>query len=64
MSTFISPFKDRKLIPACTVCVYRPFIKYCMKRVNMLCHNDITPIMVFDGGYLPTKAKTEKERRE
>ena len=51
-------------MPACTVCVYRPFIKYCMKRVNMLCHNDITPIMVFDGGYLPTKAKTEKERRE
>lgn len=44
--------------------LYRPFIKYCMKRVNMLRHNDITPIMVFDGGYLPTKAKTEKERRE
>ena len=48
----------------CLYVLYRPFIKYCMKRVNMLRHNDITPIMVFDGGYLPTKAKTEKERRE
>lgn len=48
------------------ICVefHRPFIKYCMKRVNMLRQNDITPIMVFDGGYLPTKANTEKERRE
>ena len=43
---------------------FRPFIKYCMKRVNMLLKNDVTPIMVFDGSYLPTKANTEKERRE
>ena len=44
--------------------MHRPFIKYCMKRVNMLRQKDITPILVFDGGYLPTKANTEKERRE
>ncbi len=43
---------------------YRPFIKYCMKRVNLLRQYDITPVMVFDGGPLPTKAHTEKERRE
>jgi exonuclease-1 len=41
-----------------------PFIKYCMKRVNMLRNYDITPVMIFDGGYLPLKEKTEKERRE
>jgi exonuclease-1 len=42
----------------------RPFVKYCLKRVNLLRQHDITPIMVFDGGYLPTKAHTEKERRQ
>lgn len=41
-----------------------PFIKYCMKRVNMLIQHNVTPVMVFDGGYLPTKAQTEKTRRE
>ena len=30
----------------------------------MLLKYDITPIMVFDGGYLPLKAATEKNRRE
>ena len=44
--------------------VYRPFIKYCMRRVNMLLRYDITPVMVFDGGYLPLKAATETGRRE
>ena len=43
---------------------FRPFIKYCMKRVNMLLKYDITPVMVFDGGYLPLKDRTERERRE
>lgn len=42
----------------------RPLIKYCLKRVNLLRQHDITPIMVFDGGYLPTKSSTEKERRQ
>ena len=44
--------------------ICRPFIKYCMKRVNMFLKYDITPVMVFDGGYLPLKATTEKGRRE
>ena len=35
-----------------------------MKRVNLLRQYDITPVMVFDGGYLPTKSRVEKERRE
>ena len=43
---------------------FRPFIRYCMKRVNLLRQYDITPVMVFDGGYLPTKSRVEKDRRE
>eukprot|EP00794_Sanderia_malayensis_P020244 gene20244-22226_t len=39
------------------------YIKYVLKRVNMLLNYDITPILVFDGGYLPAKASKEKERR-
>ena len=42
----------------------RPFIRYCMRRVHLLRKYDITPILVFDGGYLPTKANVEQERRE
>lgn len=30
----------------------------------MLLQNGVTPILVFDGGYLPLKAGTEKDRRE
>ena len=41
----------------------RPFVTYCMKRVNMLRENNIKVIMVFDGGYLPLKAGVEAERR-
>ncbi len=44
--------------------VVRPFIKYCMRRVNLLRQYDITPVMVFDGGHLPSKSQTEQERRE
>ena len=29
----------------------------------MLLGNNIKPVMVFDGGYLPAKASKEKERR-
>ena len=49
--------------PAC-MHVCRPFIRYCMKRVHLLRKYDITPVLVFDGGYLPTKANVEQERRE
>jgi len=34
-----------------------------MKRVNMLLNCGVTPIMVFDGGYLPMKQRTEETRR-
>src|SRR5262245_28563100 len=34
-----------------------------MNRVRMLIHFGITPYIVFDGDYLPSKAGTEKERR-
>lgn len=43
---------------------HRPFIKFCMKRVNLLRQYNITPIVVFDGANLPMKADTETERRE
>ena len=43
---------------------FRPFIRYCMKRVNLLRQYDIIPVVVFDGGYLPTKSRVEKDRRE
>lgn len=35
-----------------------------MHRVRMLIHFGITPYLVFDGDYLPSKAGTEKERAE
>ncbi|KAF2758177.1 hypothetical protein EJ05DRAFT_500695 [Pseudovirgaria hyperparasitica] len=37
-------------------------IEFCMKRVHMLIHFGITPYLVFDGDYLPSKAETEKDR--
>ena len=42
----------------------KAYVYYCMRRVEMLIANDVTPIMVFDGGHLPAKADTEKKRRE
>ena len=35
-----------------------------MHRVNMLKHFGVTPYMVFDGDYLPSKAGTEAEREK
>ena len=40
------------------------YVNYCMKRLRMLLFHNVTPIMVFDGRNLPTKADKEKERRE
>ncbi len=37
-------------------------ITFCMERTKLLLHYDITPIIVFDGGYLPSKRGTERER--
>ena len=35
-----------------------------MKYIDMLLYHDIKPILVFDGRNLPSKAETEKKRRE
>lgn len=39
------------------------YIHYVVRRLNMLINNGVTPIMIFDGGYLPAKSEKEKERR-
>ncbi|KAF2869020.1 exonuclease-like protein [Massariosphaeria phaeospora] len=39
------------------------FVDFAMNRVRMLIHFGITPYIVFDGDYLPSKAGTEKERK-
>ncbi|KAH7445822.1 hypothetical protein KP509_01G025500 [Ceratopteris richardii] len=41
----------------------QPCLKYCMHYINLLRFNDITPVIVFDGGHLPSKASTEDERK-
>ncbi|KAF2685544.1 PIN domain-like protein [Lentithecium fluviatile CBS 122367] len=38
------------------------FVDFAMNRVRMLVHFGITPYLVFDGDYLPSKAGTENER--
>ncbi|KAF2641249.1 exodeoxyribonuclease 1 [Massarina eburnea CBS 473.64] len=38
------------------------FVNFAMHRVRMLIHFGITPYIVFDGDYLPSKAGTEKDR--
>jgi len=40
------------------------YVKYIMKYVDLLLYHDIKPILVFDGRNLPSKAETEKKRRE
>ncbi len=40
------------------------YVLYVMKYVNLLLDHDIKPILVFDGRNLPSKAGTEKKRRE
>ena len=40
------------------------YIKYCMNKINLLLHHNIKPIMVFDGGMLPSKLETEHRRKE
>ena len=42
----------------------RRYIDFCMNRVRMLIHFGITPYLIFDGDNLPSKAGTEKDRRE
>ena len=38
------------------------FVEFTMHRVRMLIHFGVTPYLVFDGDYLPSKAATEDER--
>ncbi|EUC65228.1 flap endonuclease-1 PIN domain protein [Rhizoctonia solani AG-3 Rhs1AP] len=40
------------------------YVDYVMHRVRMLRHHSITPYIVFDGGPLPAKRGTEKDREE
>jgi len=40
------------------------YVTYVMKYVDLLLHHDIKPILVFDGRNLPSKAETEKKRRD
>ncbi|KAI9816490.1 MAG: Rad2 nuclease [Pycnora praestabilis] len=38
------------------------FVDFAMNRVRMLIHFGVTPYIVFDGDYLPSKAATESDR--
>jgi exonuclease-1 len=40
------------------------YVDYCMRKVNQLKQNRIWPIIVFDGGKLPMKKRTEVERHQ
>lgn len=44
-----------------TLMRYR-FVDFCMHRVRMLQHYGVTPYIIFDGDYLPSKAATEADR--
>lgn len=37
-------------------------ISYCIKRINLLLANNVTPVMVFDGGRLNMKKNVEEDR--
>ena len=39
------------------------YITYCMNRLNLLLHYNVNPIMLFDGGALPSKLHTEDKRK-
>ncbi|KAL5606805.1 hypothetical protein BROUX41_003183 [Berkeleyomyces rouxiae] len=38
------------------------YVEYCIRRVRMLQHFGVTPYLVFDGDFLPSKAATEASR--
>lgn len=38
------------------------YAHYCMRKVNMLLADGVSPILVFDGGPLPNKKGTEEKR--
>jgi exonuclease 1 len=39
------------------------YISFFMHMINMFVHNGVTPLVVFDGGYLPAKMGQEDDRR-
>ena len=40
------------------------YVKYVMRYVDLLLYHQIKPVLVFDGRNLPSKAGTEKKRRQ
>jgi hypothetical protein len=40
------------------------YVNFAMNKVNMLRYHGIIPYIVFDGGHLPAKGKTEVEREK
>ena len=40
------------------------YVLYVMRYLDLLLHHRIKPVLVFDGRNLPSKAATEKKRRE
>nr|GEV69359.1 exonuclease 1 [Tanacetum cinerariifolium] len=38
------------------------YLNYCMHRINLLRHHNISPVLVFDGCNIPCKAVTEQDR--
>lgn len=50
--------------PTDVVIYYNRYVDYAMHRVRLLRHHKIEPYIVFDGGPLPAKKGTEKERKQ
>ncbi len=40
------------------------YVDFCMRFVKLLLDAGVTPVVVFDGGDLPTKAAENERRRE
>ncbi|CAI9295459.1 unnamed protein product [Lactuca saligna] len=38
------------------------YLNYCMHRINLLRHHNISPVLVFDGCNIPCKSLTEQDR--
>ncbi|CAI7884315.1 unnamed protein product [Closterium sp. NIES-54] len=43
-------------------CVSFRHIQYCMNKVKLLRDNGVIPVLVFDGGKLPSKSQQESKR--
>ena len=42
----------------------RDYVEYCHRQISLLTQKGITPLLVFDGCYLPSKEYTEAKRKE